>query len=235
MAGTPSSWRIPIQTSGFQLPEWYEELDPEGWEGIIELPLDQQQDLLCAYQSFHHRKVYRSWATSPSIPPWIRQSGGELTGKRLRWIGKEAPRNDPLFDLFRNISREPMTTPMDALTADNIRILMKSGDYRWLVVHERGYYLLNPNQGDIMYRDVVRRMEENLDIKPMQVVEQKSFDWPGKLDNFPPGPAWVPWASQEVQKPIQDMPGEYMMAIFDLGDLMPGMKSSETESEEEEQ
>jgi hypothetical protein len=30
------------------------------------------------------------------------------------------------------------------------------------------------------------------------------------------GPAWIPWASQEVQKPVQDMPTQYEMAIFDL-------------------
>ena len=234
LSGTPSTWRIPIQSSGFKLPDWYLDLDPDGWEGIIELPLDQQQDLLCAYQSFHHRKVYRSWATLPAIPPWVRRSGGDISGKRLRWLGKEAPRNDPLIDFFRDISREPMTASMEDLTSDNVRTLMKSGDYRWLIVHERGYYLLNPNQGDIMYRDVVRRMEESLGIEAQQVIEQETFDWPGKLDNFPPGPAWVPWASQEVQKPIQDMPEEYMMAIFDLGNLMSGMKDVEKEAIVEE-
>ena len=70
----PEMWRIPTQVSGMRLPEWYEELDPTGWEGIIEMPLEQQQDLLCAYQSFHQRKVYRSWATTPAVPPWIRDS-----------------------------------------------------------------------------------------------------------------------------------------------------------------
>ena len=34
-----------------QIPDWYESLDPDGREGIIELPLEQQQDLLCAYQA----------------------------------------------------------------------------------------------------------------------------------------------------------------------------------------
>ena len=29
----------------------------------------------------------------------------------------------------------------------------------------------------------------------------------------------VPWASQEVQRPVQDMPSSYFMAIFDLQDL----------------
>ena len=49
-----------------------------------------------------------------------------------------------------------------------------------------------------------------------RIVEQQAFNWPGKRRNFPVGPAWIPWASQEVQKPIQDMPDRYFMAIFDL-------------------
>ena len=48
------------------------------------------------------------------------------------------------------------------------------------------------------------------------MVEQEAFEWPGKTEQFPVGPAWIPWASQEVQKPVQDMPRQYEMAIFDL-------------------
>ena len=77
-------------------------IDPNGWEEIIELPLEQQQDLLCTYQSVHRRKVYRSWATVPAIPPWIRHSGGGLEGKRMRWLAKSEPR-DKMEDWFRNV------------------------------------------------------------------------------------------------------------------------------------
>jgi hypothetical protein len=48
------------------------------------------------------------------------------------------------------------------------------------------------------------------------VTEQESFDWPGRDSQFPVGPACIPWASQEVQKPVQDMPKKYYMAVFDL-------------------
>ncbi len=93
---------------------------------------------------------------------------------------------------------------------------MESGNYRWLVLHERGYYLVDPKQGGIMYRDVLRQLTEKLGIEALELVEQEAFEWPGKSRNFPVGPAWVPWASQEVQKPIQDMPDKYLMAVFDL-------------------
>ena len=212
----PSMWRIPTQISAMQIPDWYQTLDSEGWEGIIELPLEQQQDLLCAYQAIHHQKVYRSWATLPAVPPWIRSSGGGLEGRRLRWLAKPEPRGDTVEPLFRKLSRDPLTAPMDQLPKDGLLRLMDAADYRWLVIHERGYYLLDPNKGDTLYRDVVRKFEEVLGLEAQEVVEQAAFEWPGKRRHFPVGPAWVPWAAQEVQKPTQDMPDRYFMAVFDL-------------------
>ena len=212
----PAMWRTPIQISAMKIPEWYQELDPEGWEGIIELPLEQQQDLLCTYQSIHQRKVYRSWATTPAIPPWIRYSGGGLIGKRMRWLAKSEPRGDQLEDWFRDISRQPLETEWAGFSKEALTLLMEYNQYRWLIIHQRGYYLSDPNQGDILYRDVVRNFEETLGVTATKMIEQKAFEWPGKTEQFPVGPAWIPWASQEVQKPVQDMPRQYEMAIFDL-------------------
>ena len=212
----PSMWRTPIQLSAMKIPEWYQNLDPTGWEGIIELPLEQQQDLLCTYQAYHHRKVYRSWATIPAIPPWIRNSGGGLIGKRMRWLAKSEPNGDKMEELFRDLSREPLAANIDELSETGLKTLMDYGDYRWLIVHQRGYFLLDPNQGDVLYRDIVRRLEERLEVPPERIIEQEAFEWPGKREQYPVGPAWIPWASQEVQKRVEDMPQRYEMAIFDL-------------------
>lgn len=212
----PAMWRTPIQISAMKIPDWYADLDKNGWEGIIELPLEQQQDLLCTYQSVHQRKVYRSWATIPAIPTWIRNSGGGLEAKRLRWLAKSEPRGDKMEDFFRELSRHGMEVDWTQFSAKDLEILMEYGDYRWLIVHQRGYYLLDPNQGDVLYRDVLRNMSNILQISPLRVIEQQAFEWPGKTEQFPVGPAWIPWASQEVQKPVQDMPTQYEMAIFDL-------------------
>ena len=169
----PSMWRIPTQISAMSVPDWYTELDPEGWEGIIELPLEQQQDLICTYQSFHHRKVYRSWATSPAVPPWIRRTGGGDVGKRLRWLASAEPRRDPTEEIFRQLSSDPLASDLNALVDADFDRLLASGDYRWLVVHERGYYLVDPSQGSILYRDVVRRISERLGIQPEQHTEHQ--------------------------------------------------------------
>ena len=117
---------------------------------------------------------------------------------------------------FRNVSRNPLEMEWDNFSSKDLQILMEYGDYRWLIVHQRGYYLTDPNQGDVLYRDVVRNLTDVLGLEPDKVIEQEAFEWPGKTEQFPVGPAWIPWASQEVQKPVQDMPRRYEMAIFDL-------------------
>lgn len=215
-AAGPAMWRVPMKVSGFRLPRWYADLDPDGWEGIIELPLDQQQDLVCAYQSVHRRKVYRSWASSPAIPPQLRRSGGGEPAKRLRWLAKPEPNKDPLETLFRAYSTDPLAADPAAFDAAALERLMVAGSYRWLVLHERGYFLVKPNEGTVLYRHVVRAFTAMLGIDPVETTEQESFDWPGKARDFPTGPAWVPWASQEVQLPTREMPTRYAMAIYDL-------------------
>ena len=206
-----------------KLPAFYADLDPDGWEGLIELPMEQQQDLICAYQSIHRRKVYRSWATAPAIPPELRRRGGGPPAQRLRWLAKAEPRRDPTNDVFTALSRTPMTADeaVQGLPDEALAKVVENGDYRYLVVHERGYFLLEPQQGPALYRHVVRVLTEKLGVEPTETVELEAFDWPGRERQFPEGPAWIPWASREVQLPIQEMPRRYFMAVFDLSDWQP--------------
>ena len=227
----PAMWRVPTQVSAMKLPAFYRDLDPEGWEGLIELPMEQQQDLICAYQSIHRRKVYRSWATSPAIPPDLRKRGGGEPAKRLRWLAKAEPRNDPTKEVFTALSRDPMTSD-DMLTQMPDEALAKvidTGDFRYLVVHERGYFLLDPQNGPALYRHVVRVLTDKLRLKPVETVELEAFNWPGRATQFPEGPAWIPWASREVQLPTQEMPRRYFMAVFDL-DQWSGVPSVSPET-----
>jgi hypothetical protein len=214
--GGPAMWRVPTQVSAMRLPEWYQRLDPAGWEGLIELPLDQQQDLLCAYQVFHRRKVYRSWASAPAIPPSLRNQGGGEAGRRLRWLALAEPRRDRALDLFRSLSEDPLAADASQLHDEDLDKLMASGDYRYLIVHERGYLLTRTEEGSARYRHTVRLLSERLGLTPEELVEQQAFDWPGKDRHFPQGPAWIPWASQEVSLPAESMPDRYFMAVFDL-------------------
>ena len=63
---------------------------------------------------------------------------------------------------------------------------------------------------------------ETLGLNYEEVVEQESFCWPGKTSQFPVGPAWIPWASQEVQRPVQDMPSSYLWQslIYKIQEMM---------------
>ncbi len=218
----PAMWRVPTQVSAFSLPSWYAGLEDGVREGIIELPLDQQQDLICAYQAFHHRKVYRSWATPAAIPPAFRRRGGGPDGRLLRWLAAPDPRRDPAREVFRALSLDPLSAPLDALAPEDLRALMEAADYRWLVVHERGYYLIDPREGGVLYRHVVRALAERLGIEPARHVDQEARDWPGRRRSFPVNGAWVPWASQEVQLPAEEMPDRFGMAVFDLAALRDG-------------
>lgn len=227
LAAKPAMWRVPTQISSIKLPEFYARLDPDGWEGLIELPLEQQQDIICAYQAVHRRKVYRSWATAPAIPPWMRRVGGGDIGRRLRWLASPEPKQDPSLDYFRELSDNPLATDLSAWNDADLDQLLQAGDYRYIVIHERGFFLSDPQQGSILYRDAVRKLEERLGVAPLEQVEVAAFDWPGKQRHFASGPAFVPWASQEVSLPTPDMPSRYFMAVFDLSERQPPDDSPE--------
>jgi hypothetical protein len=75
----------------------------------------------------------------------------------------------------------------------------------------------------------VRVLTEKLELEPTETLELEAFDWPGRERQFPEGPAWIPWASREVQLPTPEMPRRYFMAVFDLSDWQPPASSpSET-------
>jgi len=216
-AAGPAMWRIPTQVSAMRVPDFYAQLgDEDVQEGIIELPLGQQQDLICLYQVTHQRKLYRSWATPPALPPDIRESGGGEVGARLRWLAKQDPRPGPVDGWLQQLSDAPLEVDPEGLDVEALLALAETGPYRYLVVHERGYFLSNPDQGGVLYRHVVRVLSERLGQEATELTEQESFDWPGKSRHFPVGPAWIPWASQEVSLPAERMPTRYAMAVFEL-------------------
>jgi hypothetical protein len=216
----PTMWRPPLKVSALFVPEWYTTLDPTEEAGIIELPLDQQQDLICFYQLTHRRKVFRSWATPPAIPPVFRKEGGGEAASRLRYLARPDRAGKTAQDVLLGLSRAPEETDLSLLNREELARLVAGGGYKHLVVHERGYYLVDPRSGPIFYRDVVRRLAEALQITPEEHVELAWFDYPGNEYKVPDGPVYVPWSSHEVSLPDQEMPNRYFMAVFDLTPLI---------------
>jgi hypothetical protein len=216
----PPLWRIPTVVSPFSVPEWYTEMNPEDREGIIELPLEQQQDLMCVYQVFHRQKVYRSWAGAPAVPPLFRRSGGGKAGERLRWLASSEPVHGTLGDLLLSLSRNPLETDLGGMDPADLLRLMDKGEYRWLIVHERGYYLVDPHEGGVLYRDAVRRVGERLGLTPLERYEHGLGVQEDTHLLRDVAPAWIPMAGKDVSVPLDQVPRRMMMAIFDLDQWM---------------
>jgi hypothetical protein len=212
----PPIVRIPGVVSPFEAPDWYMDLDPNGWEGIIEIPLEQQQDLMCVYQVFHGRKVYRSWAGAPAVPPMFRTEGGGDPGRRLRWLAEGEPAHGELENLLLTLSRDPLEADLGLMEDREMAALMDGADYRWLVVHERGYYLIGPQEGGVLYRDAVRRIGERLNLEPKEVYEHGLGVAEDEHLTRAVVPAWIPMAGKDVSVPLDQIPRRMMMAIFDL-------------------
>ena len=215
----PSRWRAPTKVSQVEVPDFYHQLDSDRMEGIIELPLGREQDLLCYYQVVHRQKVYRSWATSGALPPVLLRDGGGEVGERMRYLVRQLPLTFPGAELLEAVSNQPEKLAVEDIDAESLGMLATAGSFRYLVFHERGYYLIHPYHGPVLYRDAVRRMAAGLGIEPVEVVEHEWKDYPGNQYNVPDGPVYVPWSAEEIALPDQEMPRKLYMSIFDLSSL----------------
>jgi len=212
----PPPWRIPTVVSPFAIPDWYTDLDDTERSGIIELPMEQQQDLMCVYQVFHGQKLYKSWAGAPAVPPLFRQSGGGDAGERMRWLAEPEPAHGALEDLFLALSRDPLGVDLNNMVDADLKRLMDEGGYRWLNVHERGYFLVDPHEGEVLYRDAVRRLGERLDLTPVEIYEHGLGIRADTHLERDVAPAWIPMAGKDVSVPLDQVARRQMMAIFDL-------------------
>jgi hypothetical protein len=118
--------------------------------------------------------------------------------------------------MLLRLSRTPQEVDPDEVDDVAMAWLMMAGNYRYLVVHERGYYLVDPMQGAALYQDVVRKLNKRLGIQAEEVVEHEWFEYPGNPYDVPDGPVYIPWSSHEVQLPDLERPRRYYMAIYDL-------------------
>ena len=210
----PTRFLPAIPVSAIQVPDFYKELPVER-AGIIELPLEQQQDLLNYYQLVHGRKVFRSWASRPAIPPLLRDGGGGEPGDQLRYLARRDLDTGPTPELFLELSRQPEEAAIETLDREDFDQLVVAGNYKHLIVHERGFYLVDPQRGALLYNDVVRRLSGVLGVFPEEVVELQYVDYPGN-PYHDWGPVRVPWSSYEVVLPDRQMPNRFFMSIFDL-------------------
>lgn len=210
-------FRSPIKANRIRVPEFYQELASEKLTGIVELPLDQQQDLVCYYQIIHGQKVYRSWASPAAVPPPLRpQDAGGDVGAQLRFQARADVVNGPIPTMWQSISRDPEHTDLAPLSSSDMPKWARSGNYRRVIVHERGYYLVDPKRGSTLYLAAARRLAEALGQPVEHIVEIRKGDPARPEFGVPIAGDLVPWTSQPADLPPETAPAEYRMVVFDL-------------------
>ncbi|MDP2314223.1 MAG: hypothetical protein Q8P41_15070 [Pseudomonadota bacterium] len=210
-------FRSPIKANRIRIPDAYKALDPTELGGIVELPLDQQQDLVCYYQLVHRQKVYRSWASPSAVPPTLRPQGaGGLIGERLRFWARADVVSGPVPDVWQLVSRDPENTDLTVLGTDALTTWAKTGAYNRVIVHERGYFLVDPTRGTTLYLAAVRRLGAALGVTPVESVELAKGDPANPEFGVPIVGDLVPWTSQPAELTPERAPARFRMAILDL-------------------
>jgi hypothetical protein len=223
-------FRSPIKANRIRVPEYYRKLDPTEVAGIVELPLDQQQDLLCYYQTLHRQKVYRSWASPGAIPPSLRREGtGGEVGAQLRYQARSDVVNGPIPDIWQAISRDPEGADLSALNAEALLAWAKAGKYKRMIIHERGYFLVDPARGTTLYLAAVRRLAGALGVTADEHVELSKGDPTARLFGVPIVGDLVPWTSQPAELPPERAPARYRMAVIDFPEAAPAPLDSPPE------
>lgn len=211
----PPPFHTPLWVSDFFIPPWYEEVARAEGGGIIELPFEQQQDLLSAYQAAHHQRVYyQNWATRTAVPPLMRQGGGEAAA-RIRGLANERERIRSVDTVLADLSRTPSTTELSALSDDALRRLVVEHRYRWIVVHESGYLYVDVFDAPTLYAMALSKLTERLGRPPVEFVEFEGDPTQSVLQL----PKWVPQAPMRDlsrSTPAEIYNPELNMAVFDL-------------------
>lgn len=221
-------WRSPIKINRIRVPDFYKTLDPAALSGIVELPLEQQQDLTCYYQIIHGQKVYRGWASPGSIPPALRKKGtGGDAGEQLRYQARSDVTNGAVPEAWMALSRDPDVADLSALSTDALKQWATKGNYRLAIVHERGYYLVDPKRGSVLYQAARDAMARQLGTSPEEFTELEKGDPANPQLGVPIVGDLVPWTSQPADLPPEIAPPRFRMSVFAL----PVLTEAETATE----
>ena len=222
-----SRWfRSPLKINRIIVPDYYKQIDATALSGIIELPFDQQQDLLYLYQIVHGQRVYRSWASPAAVPPALRAQnvGGEY-GARLRYQARKDAISGPVPDALAALSRDVQDADLSTLTLDSLQAFSKTNNYRRIILHERGYYLVDPKRGGLLYDTARRRLGEAIGLESTEYDELTRGDPKHPQLGVPIVGDLVPWSSQPMDLPPEKAPAVYHMAVWELPD--PGADLSD--------
>lgn len=219
-------FKSPLKLNRIIVPDYYKTIDPTTLSGIIELPFDQQQDLLYLYQIVHGQRVYRSWASPAAVPPALRpQNAGGEYGARLRYQARQDAVSGPVPDALTQLSRDSHDSDLSALTLTSMVAFAKTNNYRRMILHERGYYLVDPRRGGELYETARRRLTTALGLEGTEYDELRRGDPANPVLGVPIVGDLVPWSSQPMDLPPDQAPAVYHMTVWELPD--PGADLSD--------
>ncbi|GEM_PF-1016372 len=214
-AQAPSAFLTPLGVSAFRVPTFYEALAADPDTGIIELPLGQQQDLICLYQLHHGRKVYGSWATEGAVPPLLRERGGGPAGAQLRHLAARDGYAPSVDEALSTLSRDPAEADLSLFGDQELGLTLAAGGYHHVVLHERGYFLVDPERGAELYQTAVGQLAARLGVQPEEQVDLAWFDFPGNRSQASQ-PARATWTASRIALHDDALPSEFRMAVFDV-------------------
>lgn len=142
---------IPIGMTPATVPDVYPWVAASDADGIIELPL-REGDYGNYYQIFHGKRVLDGWAAN-SIPPGYPES-------RTRWLA-QAPSNVNLRNTFLQWLRtlnEGSSAAAPSFAPSDLKQLAELG-YRWVLLHERGCYIVKGPDGRAHYAFMRRHLD----------------------------------------------------------------------------
>jgi hypothetical protein len=223
--------RSPFKMNRITVPEFYRSLDPAQLGGIIEIPLDQQQDITCFYQTVHQQKVFKSWASPGSIPPFARMedSAGAI-GAQLRFQAEPDTMEGDIPTLWTQLSSSPDTVNLTPLTTPAFAEWAAKGQYQWVILHERGYLLVDPARGFFLYETAKAELGKVIGAPIMEIEEARRGDPANALFGVPTSGELMPWSSQPLRLPKEGMPESYRMAVFKLAVDFSGSNDAGSEA-----
>ncbi len=154
---------LPVDSSIMRVHPFYHALAREpGRIGIIEVPVREQQDLVNYYQVIHQKKLFRGWALPGALPPVLRYKHRSTLPetRRLMWIVEpDTPAPNSFADALERMNQPPYVL-RDYTVSDRDELGRRG--FKYLILHERGCYVLLPSRGTALYETLKRRLAKHL-------------------------------------------------------------------------
>ena len=208
---------LPVFTSELKTHSFYDRLaEEEGQLGVVHLPLMYQQDLLTYLQTVHNKKVLlqSGWANDGALPPLLRNAGsdsGETTRLLKYLLRSDSVQGNSFVESLLALNNPPHT--FQPYRASDVGLIYAQG-YRYLLLHERGCYLVRPDSGTALYSALRAKLIRRFGKPVVEVKEFKVDDDVGNKTGHVVSGVSLGWVSSEPPLIHSQRPLSYHLAVF---------------------